>query len=367
MQIDEILRVIEHWAPPQLQESYDNCGLITGLHEMDCSGILCTLDVTEAVIDEAIHNHCNLIVAHHPLIFKPIKKLSGNDFINRILLKAIKNDIAIYALHTNLDNIKTGVNKALAHQLGLQHSELSILLEKVGHIAKLTTYTPNNTTTQVNEALFGAGAGSIGMYEECAFVSHGHGSFKPLEGTNPFIGEAGGQREVVEEAKIEVIFPIWKQSKIIAALKAAHPYEEVAYQITSTQNAHQEYGSGMIGKLEKPLKEEEWLYKMKETFGLPTIRHSRLTGKLIHKIAFCGGAGSFLIPIAVAAGADAFVTGDLKYHDYFEADNKLLLVDIGHGESELCTIKLMADYLTMKFPTFAVLKTGVTTNPVYYS
>lgn len=364
--IKDLLHCLKRLADPSLQEDYDNSGLITGNPTDLCTGIICCLDVTESVLDEAITNNVNLIVSHHPILFKPLKTITPTSFVEKILLKAIKNDLAIYAIHTNYDNVINGVNLALAKKIGLIESTLKILAPVSGKLAKLYTYVPIEHKELLKTALFEAGSGQIGKYHECSFETPGTGTFKPKAGSTPFIGQPGGHRENVPEVKIEVIFPVWLKHNILQALKANHPYEEVAYEIIITENEHQEIGSGMLGEMPEAMDAQHFLSFIRQKFELDVLRHSKSTGKPIKKIAICGGAGSFLLKTAIASGADAFLTADLKYHDFFEPDSKLIMIDIGHYESEIAAVAQLANYLKEKFPTFAVLQTKVDTNPVKY-
>jgi dinuclear metal center YbgI/SA1388 family protein len=320
------------------------------------------LDATEAVIDEAIRKNCNLVVSHHPIIFKGLKSLTGKNYVEKTIFKAIKNDVAIYASHTNLDNIKKGVNNKIAEKLGLQN--LQILQPKEQLLKKLITFSPVDNAEDVKKALFAAGAGHVGNYSECSFSTGGIGTFKPEDGAIPHVGEPGKRHEE-KEIKIEVIFPGYLEQQIIAAMKAAHPYEEVAYDIITLDNYLSDVGSGMIGDLEEPVHEMELLQKLKSTFNLTVLKHTSLSGKMIKKVAVCGGAGSFLTQVAISHNADAFITSDIKYHEFFDAE-ELLLIDIGHYESEQFTIDLLYELLKEKYPNFAVLKTGLITNPVNY-
>jgi len=362
MIIDEIVQHLEKIAPVYFQESYDNAGLLVGDRSAECSGIITSLDATEAIIDEAISKNCNLVVAHHPIIFRGLKKLNGKNYVERTILKAIKNDIAIYAIHTNLDNVKKGVNKKIAEKIELQN--LQILQPKENILKKLITFAPLDKAEDLRKALFAAGAGHISNYSECSFNSNGSGTFKPEEGADPFVGKIG-ERHEENETKIEVIFPVYLEQKIIRAMIEAHPYEEVAYDIISLGNYVSDVGSGLIGELENPMDESEFLQKIKTAFHLKVIKHTGLSGKKIKKVALCGGAGSFLIPIALSNKADVYITSDIKYHEFFDAESMLLL-DIGHYESEQFTIDLLYDILREKFPNFAVRKTEVNTNPVNY-
>lgn len=362
MKIADIIQYLETYAPVYFQESYDNAGLLTGDNALKCKGIITALDVTEAVVEEAITKHCNLIVAHHPIIFKGLKSLTGKNYVEKIVLKAIKNDIAIYAIHTNLDNIKKGVNKKIAEKLGLQN--IRVLQPKEQILKKLITFAPVNDAEKVRQALFSAGGGHLGKYSECSFNTEGKGTFKPEEGANPFVGKIG-ERHTEKEIKIEVIFPSYLQTQVINAMIEAHPYEEVAYDIISLGNYLTDVGGGLIGEI-APADEKIFFKKIKTAFKIKVIKHTALLNKKIKKVAICGGAGSFLIPVALSSGADIYITSDIKYHEFFDADNKMVLADIGHYESEQFTIDLLYDILRGKYPNFAVLKTEVNSNPVNY-
>ncbi len=363
MLLHQITQFLETIAPACLQESYDNAGLLTGNASMHCTGVLISLDCTEAIVQEAIDKNCNVIVSHHPIVFSGLKKINGNNYVERTIIKAIKNDIAIYAIHTNLDNVLQGVNGKIAQKLGLQN--VQILVPKKDFLQKLVVFCPKENAQQLSEALFAAGAGNIGNYSECCFISEGIGSFKPENGANPQTGEIG-KRETVQQSRVEIIYPEWLKGQIITAMKANHPYEEVAHNIINLQNKYQAIGSGIIGKLAEPVEEIDFLNKLALVFSIKAIKHTTLLNKKIETVAVCGGAGSFLTAAAKAAGADVYVTADVKYHDFFDADGQLLLADIGHFESEQFTIDLLFELLSNKFPNFALLKTSVNTNPVVY-
>lgn len=363
MNISEVIQTLESYAPLSYQESYDNVGLLTGNATWQCTGVLCSLDATEDVVNEAKENGCNLIVAHHPIIFGGLKKLTGKNYVERTVIAAIKNDVAIYAIHTNLDNVHNGVSRHMAEQLGL-HS-CKVLEPKTGLLKKLYTYIPVDDAEKVKAALFEAGAGNIGNYSECSFNSEGIGTYKPLEHTNPYIGEQGKRAET-KEVKLEVIFEAYRQQQVINALLQSHPYEEVAYDIVSLDNAYQNVGSGIIGELKNEMSEEVFLQHLVQSFHLPVIKHTKLFNRNVKKIALCGGSGLFLLKKAIVQKADVYITSDIKYHEFFDADNQIVLMDIGHWESEQFTIDLLYDVLRSKFHNFAVLKTGVKTNPVNY-
>ncbi len=363
MKIRDIIAFLESKAPPSLQESYDNAGLITGDAEWECSGLICSLDATEEVVREAMAKKCNLIIAHHPIIFGGLKKINGKNYVERTVITAIKNDIAIYAIHTNLDNVIDGVNGKIAAMLGLEN--ISILSQKENTLKKLFTFVPVDKTAVVRTAIFEAGGGHIGNYSECSFNTEGMGTFKPGEGTDPYVGETGKQQQE-KETRIEVIFPSFLENKIVTAMKEVHPYEEVAYDIVALSNSWQTTGSGLLGTLPAAIDEKTFLTILKTVFSIPVIRHTVLLNKPVKKVALCGGAGSFLISKALNAGADAYITADIKYHEFFDANERLLVADIGHYESEQYTIDLLQEILEQNFPTFAILKTGVKTNPVRY-
>ncbi|NWJ53274.1 MAG: Nif3-like dinuclear metal center hexameric protein [Bacteroidetes bacterium] len=363
MKIHDIVKALELLAPLSLQEPYDNAGLLVGNKNQNCIGALITLDVTEIILDEAIAKKANLIISHHPLIFGGIKKVTLDTATERIVTKAIKNDIAIYAIHTNLDNSIEGVNAIICSKLQLV--DCKILDPGKKQLRKLITYCPTSHTEKVREALFLAGAGQIGNYDSCSFNAEGIGTFKALAGANPFVGNID-QLHKEEETRIETIFPFYKEKQVINALFASHPYEEVAYDIYLLENNNPTTGAGMIGKLPHPITEIEFLKQLKETFFTGCIKHSQLTGKKIEKVAVCGGSGSFLSTKALHAGADAFVTGDIKYHDFFMPEGRILLADIGHYESEQYTKELLLNHITKIFPTFAVLISENNTNSVHY-
>ena len=363
MKIKEIITILEEMAPLAYAEDFDNVGLLVGNEAENATGILVCHDALESVIDEAITKKCNFIVCFHPIIFSGMKKITGKNYVERAVLKAIKNDIAIYAVHTALDNHKEGVNKIFCDALGLENTK--ILVPKTHFIQKLVTYTIPENAEQVRNALFEVGVGKIGNYEDCSFNSQGIGTYMGNENSNPEIGE---RFEFVEtqEIKIEVIFEKQLQGKVLQALFKNHVYEEVAYEIYDLQNQHPNIGLGMVGELEIPLSEVEFLSFVKSKMQCGGIRHSSLLGKSIKKVAVLGGSGSFAIKNAIQAGADVFLTADLKYHNFYEAENKLVIADIGHYESERYTKNYIVDYLKEKITNFAIVLSEENTNPVKY-
>jgi dinuclear metal center YbgI/SA1388 family protein len=363
MILADIISQLEKLAPPSFQESYDNSGLITGNRQMEITGILVSLDCIEAIVDEAISNKCNLIVAHHPIVFSGLKKINGKNYVERVMIKAIKNDIAIYAIHTNLDNVQAGVNSKICEKIGLKNCK--ILSPKRDLLRKFVTYCPADAAEKVRQALWAAGAGQIGNYDEVSFNLSGTGTYRGNENSNPVVGEKGKLMREPEE-RIEIIYAAHQESQILSALRASHPYEEIAYELFPIENKWQNVGSGMVGDLEKPVPLMEFLNQLKTNMKTAVIRYTPIEGKIVSRVAVCGGAGSFLLKDAISAGADVFVSGDFKYHQFFDGEGKIVIADIGHFESEQFTIDLLSDFLKQKFPTFAIRQTGLITNPITY-
>lgn len=362
-QIHEITSTLEKLAPLPYQESYDNAGLLVGNPQTEVKGVLISLDVTEEIVAEAIQKGCNLIVAHHPIVFKGLKKLNGKNYVERTVIKAIQNDIAIYATHTNLDHVHLGVNKQIADRLGLTH--VKILAPKSQLLKKLTFFSPIDHTDRILAALFQAGAGQIGNYSQCSFYTEGQGTFLPNERAQPFIGTEGKQEQVVEH-RAEVMFPAYMESKIISTLKTIHPYEEIAFYIQLLENENQEVGAGAIGTLAEEMDFADFMQHLKACMQTNVIRHTQPLSKKIRTVALCGGAGSFLLPQAMAAKADVYITGDYKYHEFFDADQRILICDIGHYESEVFTKDLLYHYLSGFFSNFALCLSETNTNPIQY-
>ena len=363
MIIQDVINHLEALAPQAYAEDFDNTGLLVGNSENKLTGVLVTLDTLEAVIDEAIENNCNLIVSFHPIIFKGLKKLTGKSYVERVVLKAIKHDINIFAIHTALDNAKLGVNNIICDQLNLENR--NILIPQNRTIKKLTTYAPTAEAEALRQALFSAGAGNIGNYNECSFNVDGLGTYKGNANSNPTKGKKLQQHQE-RETQISVTFAKHLESTVLKALFKNHSYEEVAYEISTLDNTNQNIGMGMIGDLKNEMSEFEFLSLLKTEMNTTNIRHSSLLNKPIKRVAVLGGSGSFAISAAKRAGADIFVTADLKYHDFFQAENKIVLADIGHYESEQFTKNFLVAYLTKKITNFAVVLSRTNTNPVKY-
>lgn len=363
MFIKDVISEIEQFAPPAYQESYDNSGLLVGNKETKITGVLLSLDCVEEVIDEAIKLKCNLIIAHHPIIFVGLKRLTGANYVERTVIKAIQNNIAIYAAHTNLDNVKGGVNAKIAQKLGL--TNLKILSPKKQLLKKLVTYVPPTHHEKVRASLFEAGAGNIGNYDNCSFNISGTGTFRGNENSDPFIGEKG-KLSNENEIRIEVIFEAVNESRILKNLLANHPYEEVAFDVHPLENTYQNVGSGMTGEFEKAMSETEFLTLVKKAFNLKVLKHTPLLNKTIKKVAFCGGSGAFLIKNAINSNSDAYISADIKYHEFFDAESKILIADTGHFENEQFTPEIFYELIQKKFTTFAPYLSKVNTNPVNY-
>ncbi|MFM6946820.1 MAG: Nif3-like dinuclear metal center hexameric protein [Flavobacteriales bacterium] len=363
MQLAQIIQFLEQQFPLSLQEDYDNAGLLYGRPEQEITGALVCLDSTEAIVEEAIETGCNLIIAHHPIVFKGLKKINGKTYIERVVERCIQQQIAIYAIHTNLDNHDRGVNQKIAAKLGLINTR--ILKPMRGQLSKLVVYVPIKDFRKVDDAILGAGAGQIGNYSECHFRSEGIGTFTPLKGAAPVIGKID-QREEVAELKLEYVVSNHLIANVLSAMQQAHPYEEVAYELIALLNQHQELGAGMVGELPEAIESIEFLKKVKDIFNCGCIKHTDLVHRQIKTVALCGGSGSFLLPDAIKAKADLYVSADFKYHEFFDAESKLIIADIGHFESEQFTSEILTEIIKENFPNFAIRLTKLNTNPVNY-
>ncbi len=363
MKLNNIIKAIESLAPLSLQEKYDNSGLIVGSSKMEITKAIISFDVTERVIEEAISLGANLIISHHPIIFGGIKKLNYGNYVERVVMQAIKNDIALYAAHTNLDNVIEGTNRILADKLELDN--LEVLQGVDNQLFKLVVFVPSSHLEQVKTAIFEAGAGHIGNYDQCSYSTNGEGSFRALNGANPYVGTHNKQH-IESEYRLETIFPSHIKGNVLQAMINAHPYEEVAYDIYSLEKKNKYIGAGVIGKLKNEISEKEFLIKLKDITQAKCIRHTKLRNKTVKKVAICGGSGAFLIKNAIHSDADIYITGDVKYHEFFDAEDKMIIADIGHYESEQFTTKLLYDFIKEKFPTFAVQISDINTNPINY-
>ncbi len=361
--VKQIADALEQEAPLSWQESYDNAGLLVGDPHMEVKAVLCTLDITMEVLEEAVQKNCNLVVAHHPLIFSPLKKINPTNPVGRMLLFAIKNNLALYASHTNLDNAYRGVNNLMGKKLGL--GQTRILQAASGQLQKLVVYVPHDHLNKVCDALFAAGAGHIGKYDECSFRTEGTGTFRGGKDANPFIGKVG-ERHYESETRVEVIVPLHHINRVMDALQKSHPYEEVAYELIPISNPNHYSGAGLIGTLPRPMSTNELLSHVASVFHCKTIRHTAPLKDTHTLLSLCGGSGSFLLPMAKAAGATAFLSADFTYHKFFDADNQILILDIGHFESEQFTPEILRDLIVEKFPTFAVHLSETQTNPIHY-
>ena len=363
MTVNEISNIIEEFAPLGYQESYDNSGLLVGSPKSNVNGVLLTLDVTPEIIDEALARDANLIISHHPLIFKGLKRLTGANYVEQTVIKAIRHGISIYSAHTNLDNIWNGVSAEAAKRLGLEN--ISILTPTTNQLVKLSVFVPTANAHEVRLALFNAGAGQIGNYDQCSYNTEGVGTFRAGEGSSPHVGEKG-EIHLEPETRVEVIVPKPNLGKVLKAMVGKHPYEEIAYDICEVENANPRAGLGVLGSLPNAIAEEDFLRQLKKVFKTGCIRYSPLTGKKIKSVAICGGSGAEFIRDAISAKADIFITADVKYHQFFDAEGKLLIADVGHFESEQFAIDIFYEVLSKKIPNFVVLKSNVKTNPINY-
>jgi len=363
--VADVASALEAWAPPSLQESYDNSGLLVGNRHAVVTGVLVSLDCTEAVVEEAVARGANLVVSHHPIVFKGLKRFTGATYVERTVMAAIKHGINLYAIHTNLDNVADGVNQRLAELAGCVTESLHILRPKAETLMQVVVYVPQAHFEAVQEAMFAAGAGEIGTYDECGWSVAGQGTFRPLPGAHPFEGQIGA-REAADERRLEVVVEPWKLASVLGAMNEAHPYEEVAHSVWPLKNALKGVGSGMVGELAAEIDEEAFLDGLKDTLGCGAVKHTQLLGRPVRKVAVCGGSGSFLLGDAIRAGADVFVTSDFKYHEFFDADDRIVIADVGHYESEWQTTDLIVNRLNEKFPNFAVHLAKANPNPIHY-
>ncbi|MCQ2959642.1 MAG: Nif3-like dinuclear metal center hexameric protein [Bacteroidales bacterium] len=363
MIVQDFISILQDAAPLAYQADYDNAGLIVGEKTAPVSKVLISLDVTSEVMNEAIDCGADLIIAHHPFVFRPLKKFNNQTDIEKCTSLAIKNNVSVYACHTNLDSVEHGVNGKICEKIGLQ--KCRILVPKENALTKLVTYVPVSFIDKVRQAVYEAGAGCIGNYEKCGFYTQGTGSFQAKENARPFVGEINEFHEEAE-CRFETVFPSVMTNKVLSALKTSHPYEEVAYDLFPLKNEFQSVGDGMIGYLPEPEDTMAFLKRIKETFHCGSVKHTKILTNKVQKIAVCGGSGSFLIQDAIRAEADVFITADVKYHDFFQAENKLVIADIGHFESEQYTKELIYDLLIKKFYKFAIQISKVNTNPINY-
>lgn len=363
LKIKDITNALETFAPLQYQESYDNAGLIVGNKNAEIESVLLSLDVTEEVVEEAVQLGAGLIVAHHPIIFKGLKKLTGRNYVERTVIKAIKSDVAIYAAHTNMDAVSNGVNGILAEKLGLEN--VSVMSPRAGLLKKIHVFVPEDHASAVREAAFTAGAGQIGEYDNCSYNTEGKGSFRAGEDSNPFVGKKG-ETHFEKEIRIEMVFPGYMQAAVVNAVLNAHPYEEVAYDIYPLDNAWNQVGIGLVGELKNSQDPMDFITSLTKILRQAHLRYTRPVSREIRRVAVCGGSGSFAIQQAKAAGADLILTADVKYHEFFDADNQIMIVDAGHYETEQFTKELFSDVIQKNFPNFAVRFSNVNTNPVNY-
>lgn len=363
IQLQQIIAHLEQIAPSSYQEAYDNSGLLVGDPQQTVNQALVSLDCTEEIVDEAIRTGADLIISHHPIVFAGLKRFTGRTYVERVVMKAIRHGIALYAIHTNLDNVQEGVNAVIASRLGLKNT--AILDPKQGQLRKLVVFVPGAHAERVRDALFAGGGGHIGGYEECSYNSEGYGTFRGGEDAKPFVGEKGVRHQEAE-VRIETVFPAYRQRQVVLSLMEAHPYEEPAFDIYNLENAHGHVGSGMTGFLDSPMDERDFLEHIKQSLQATVIRHTALRGRPVHKVAVCGGAGGFLLGKAIAAGADFFITADYKYHEFFDAEGKIVIADPGHFESEQFTSQLLLEIIRKKFPNFAIRLAETNTNPINY-
>ena len=365
--IQQIIDFLEQIAPPALQEDYDNSGLLVGEPHKEVERVLVSLDVTEEVVAEAVAAGAGLIVSHHPIVFRPLKRITGRNEVERTVMAALRAGIGLYAIHTNLDNVAHGVNAMMCRKLGLQG--MRVLRPANGTLAKVVTFVPHDHAEAVREAMFSAGGGRIGAYDACSFSHIGEGTFRAGEGANPFVGQPGVHHRE-SETRLEMVVERWNVRRVISAMKKAHPYEEVAHDVVMLDNPHPTAGSGGIGAFDEPIGWNAFVELVKSAFGAPAIRHTAPPKGDIKTVAVCGGTGSFLLPDAIRNGADVFLSSDFKYHEFFGTEGRITIADIGHAEAEGGISQWLVDQLAefkLGFPNFAVLLSEVRTNPIHVS
>lgn len=367
MLIKEIIDAIESIAPLPLQEEWDNCGVQVGPTDNECTGVMVCVDCTPVVVEEAIAMNCNLIVSHHPLIFGGIKQLTGKTEAERCVINAVTAGLTIYSSHTALDNSPNGISHRMASLLGLE--DVDVLVPREADQLKLVAYVPVSKLDDVRLALFDAGAGAIGNYDFCSFATDGRGSFRALDGANPYVGEVS-QLHFEDESRLEVLLPRWKRRDVELALRQVHPYEEPAYEFSEVVAASRPAGSGCVGHLPQPMTVAQLALFAKERFGCQAVRLSCYHGDpMVHtvrRVAVCGGAGGSFIGAVKRSGADAYITADLRYHDFVDYGKRLALIDVGHFNSEQCAKEIFYQLICEKFPNFAVHTSKNEKNPIQY-
>jgi dinuclear metal center YbgI/SA1388 family protein len=365
--IRDIADALEQWAPPGSAQSYDNVGLQVGDASRSVERAVLALDCTPAVVEEAERQGAELIITHHPLLFQPLSAVTTDDYESAVALRLAEAGIALYSAHTNLDAAPGGVSFALAKRLGL--TDVGFLDGFDETLYKLATFVPADHFDAVRSALADAGAGRIGDYEACAFAHEGTGFFRPGDAANPHIGTAGGDLESADEVKLEVEVARWDLGGVLGALQDAHPYEEVAYDVYPVQQKNSRAGLGAVGRLASPESLSDFLGRVADRLDAGSLRYAGPDEATVERVAVCGGAGSDFVGQALAAGADAYVTADVKYHEFFEALGpdgvpQLAFIDAGHYETEALTEALLRDWLADRFNDVDWQRTGVRTSPM---
>lgn len=366
MTVSDVLRFLDGWAPADLQQPYDNTGLQVGDPAAAVTTALVALDLTHAVVDEAERSGAQLVVTHHPLLFAPVKRLAPGPGPAGLAYRLARAGIAHVAAHTNLDAIDGGVSFALAEDLGLE--DVRLLDGFAGQTVQLVTYVPVDHLDAVRDALAVAGAGVIGRYAACSFALRGTGTFRPLAGADPHTGTVG-QREHADEYRLSVELPRALLPRVVAALRAAHPYEEVSYDVIAVEQPSSTYGFGALGRLPETETSRAFLERVCARLGEAAVRYVGDLRRSVQTVAVCGGSGSDLVSKALAAGADAYVTADVTYHRFFEALDAggrpaLLYVDALHYATERCAERLLRTTLADAFPGVRWQRTATRTAPV---
>jgi dinuclear metal center YbgI/SA1388 family protein len=365
MIVKNLIKHIETWAPPGIAWEKDNVGLQLGSTQSQITNVLLCLEVDSKVVDDAIKKRCNLIISHHPLIFTPLKSITDRDNQSDLIKKIIKNDINVFSAHTNLDFAKDGVSFQLAKKLKLQ--QIRFLKNLSSNQYKIVVFVPEKFVEKVASAMHIAGGGQIGDYSNCSFRIVGQGTFKGSNSTNPFVG-IKGNLEYVREIRLEMIANSFDLPKILSAMKESHPYEEVAYDLYKLNNENVNFGMGAIGVLNQSMTKEEFLFYVSKSLKIKNFRYNSGKKNKIRTVAVCGGSGSDLADEAIKQNADAFITADVKYHKFQDVQNKILLIDAGHYETEI----FILDELKRRIQKFLnngnnkVYKYKGSTNPIIF-
>lgn len=369
--VKNIESTLSQLAPAMLKMDYDNVGLQVGDSSSKVKKILVSLNITSEVAEEAVKKKCDLIVSHHPLIFRPLKNIRAGEGNSDIIIKLVRNNISYIACHTNFDSVKQGVSFLLAEKIGLKNPKVLVTskeIRKSSYIEnyKLTVYVPKTHLFLLKKALAEAGAATIGEYDFCYFEQEGTGSFRPGIKATPHIGEKEKLSEITE-IKLETIVPVRTVSSVIKALLQTHPYEEPAYDLYKLENDFQNYGLGAIGDLEKEVSMNEFLKIVTNKLKIDNVRFSRPeNSKRIKRVAVMGGSGGDMWRKALSQGADAYLTAECDHHTFLDAKGKLFIVEATHQATEQFAVQGLTNYIKSKYANLEVVTSQEDCDPILY-